>query len=111
LESPAYPRLGSRAGAGLCLPVIGALLGHARPGTTACCTRLLDDPLRAAAERAAAEIHAERSGGPLFSHFECMLLISQLPVYSQDTHEIFEKCNANICEIVEFIMRSLTDLG
>jgi integrase len=44
------------ASAGLSLPVIGALLGHTQPGTTARYAHLFDDPLRAATERAAAVI-------------------------------------------------------
>ncbi len=44
------------ASAGLSLPVIGALLGHTQPGTTARYAHLFDDPLRAATERAAALI-------------------------------------------------------
>jgi integrase len=42
--------------AGLSLPVIGALLGHSRPDTTARYAHLFDDPLRAATERAGAII-------------------------------------------------------
>jgi integrase len=44
------------ASAGLSLPVIGALLGHTTPTTTARYAHLFDDPLRAAAERAGAII-------------------------------------------------------
>jgi len=44
------------ASAGLSLPVIGALLGHTQPGTTARYAHLFDDPLRAATERVAAII-------------------------------------------------------
>jgi integrase len=44
------------ASAGLSLPVIGALLGHSTPVTTARYTHLFDDPLRAATERASAII-------------------------------------------------------
>jgi integrase len=40
------------ASAGLSLPVIGALLGHTQAQTTARYAHLLDDPLRAATERA-----------------------------------------------------------
>jgi integrase len=40
------------ASAGLSLPIIGALLGHTTPTTTARYAHLFDDPLRAAAERA-----------------------------------------------------------
>lgn len=39
------------ASAGLSLPVIGALLGHTQPQTTARYAHLFDDPLRAATER------------------------------------------------------------
>jgi integrase len=42
------------ASAGLSLPVIGALLGHSTPTTTARYAHLFDDPLRAATERASA---------------------------------------------------------
>jgi integrase len=61
------------ASAGLSLPVIGALLGHTQPGTTARYAHLFDDPLRAATERVgavvagaardAAEIMPMRKGG------------------------------------------------
>jgi integrase len=44
------------ASAGLSLPVIGALLGHATPVTTARYAHLFDDPLRQATERASAII-------------------------------------------------------
>jgi integrase len=37
---------------GLSLPIIGALLGHTVPSTTARYAHLFDDPLRAATERA-----------------------------------------------------------
>jgi integrase len=40
--------------AGLSLPIIGALLGHTQPGTTARYAHLYDDPLRAATERVGA---------------------------------------------------------
>jgi integrase len=42
------------ASEGLSLPIIGALLGHTQPQTTARYAHLLDDPLRAATERVAA---------------------------------------------------------
>ena len=42
------------ASAGLSLPVIGALLGHTQPNTTARYAHLFDDPLPAATERAGA---------------------------------------------------------
>jgi integrase len=42
------------ASAGLSLPVIGALLGHTQPQTTARYSHLFDDPLRAATERVGA---------------------------------------------------------
>jgi integrase len=44
------------ASAGLSLPVIGALLGHTTPVTTARYAHLLDDPFRQATERASAII-------------------------------------------------------
>ena len=44
------------ASAGQSLPIIGALLGHSQPQTTARYAHLLDDPLRAATERASAVI-------------------------------------------------------
>ena len=44
------------ASSGLSLPVIGALLGHTQAATTARYAHLLDDPLRAATERAGAII-------------------------------------------------------
>jgi integrase len=44
------------ASAGLSLPVIGALLGHTQPATTARYAHLFDDPLRAATERVGAII-------------------------------------------------------
>jgi integrase len=49
------------ASAGLSLPVIGALLGHTQPSTTARYAHLLDDPLRAATERVGAVV--ARTGG------------------------------------------------
>ena len=42
------------ASGGLSLPIIGALLGHSQPATTARYAHLYDDPLRAATERVAA---------------------------------------------------------
>jgi len=42
------------ASAGLSLPVIGALLGHTQPNTTARYAHLFDEPLRAATERVGA---------------------------------------------------------
>jgi integrase len=49
------------ASAGLSLPVIGALLGHATPVTTHRYAHLFDDPLRQATERAAAIITGKPS--------------------------------------------------
>jgi integrase len=43
---------------GLSLPIIGALLGHTQPQTTARYAHLLDDPLRAATERVGALVSA-----------------------------------------------------
>jgi integrase len=48
------------ASAGLSLPVIGALLGHATPTTTHRYAHLFDDPLRAATERASEIIAGKR---------------------------------------------------
>jgi integrase len=42
------------ASAGMSLPIIGALLGHSQPATTARYAHLLDDPLRQATERVGA---------------------------------------------------------
>lgn len=42
------------ASAGLSLPIIGALLGHTQPATTARYAHLLDDPLKQATERVGA---------------------------------------------------------
>jgi len=39
------------ASAGLSLPIIGQLLGHTQPATTARYAHLFDDPLRPATER------------------------------------------------------------
>lgn len=55
------------ASAGLSLPVIGALLGHTQPGTTARYSHLFDDPLRAATERAAAVIVGKGEAGEVVS--------------------------------------------
>ena len=49
------------ASAGLSLPIIGQLLGHTTPTTTARYAHLFDDPLRAAAERAGAIITGARA--------------------------------------------------
>ena len=46
------------ASAGLSLPIIGQLLGHTQPATTARFSHLFDDPLRAATEHAAGIIGA-----------------------------------------------------
>jgi integrase len=49
------------ASAGFSLPVIGALLGHTQPITTARYAHLFDDPLREATERVGAIISGTRS--------------------------------------------------
>lgn len=50
---------------GASLPLIGALLGHANPATTARYSHLYQDPLRAAAERVGATIvGAQEAGKP-----------------------------------------------
>lgn len=46
------------ASAGLSLPIIGQLLGHTQPATTARYAHLFDDPLRAATERVGAIVDA-----------------------------------------------------
>lgn len=48
------------ASAGLSLPIIGALLGHSQPATTARYSHLMDDPLRAATERVGAIVAPAR---------------------------------------------------
>jgi integrase len=58
-----YASFGAAAGMGL--PVLGALLGHKQPVTTARYAHLANDPLRAAADRIAGEIAAALDGGPL----------------------------------------------
>jgi len=50
------------ASADLSLPVIGALLGHTQPGTTARYAHLFDDPLRAATERVGAIVTGKGGG-------------------------------------------------
>jgi integrase len=52
------------AGAGMSLPLIGALLGHASPASTKRYARVADDPRRAASERVAGEIAAGLDGAP-----------------------------------------------
>lgn len=51
------------ASAGLSLPVIGALLGHSQPATTARYSHLMDDPLRAATERVGAIVSGSSEDG------------------------------------------------
>jgi hypothetical protein len=46
----------------LSLPVIGALLGHTQPGTTARYAHLFDHPLRAATERVGAIVTGSGDG-------------------------------------------------
>jgi integrase len=50
--------------AGHGLPVLGAILGHHKPATTARYAHLADDPLRAAADDIAGEIAAALNGRP-----------------------------------------------
>jgi integrase len=50
------------AGAGLSLPIIGRLLGHATPAMTARYSHLAADPVRQASERIAAEIETAMAG-------------------------------------------------
>jgi integrase len=51
------------AGAGLSLPIIGGLLGHSQPATTARYAHLAADPLHAASELVGARIAAALGGG------------------------------------------------
>jgi integrase len=55
------------ASQGFSLPVIGALLGHSQPATTHRYSHLMDDPLRAAAERVAAIITGGKSSDEVVS--------------------------------------------
>jgi integrase len=48
------------ASAGMSLPIIGALLGHSQPATTARYAHLLDDPLRQATDRVGAIVAPSR---------------------------------------------------
>ncbi len=50
------------ASGGMSLPIIGALLGHTQPATTARYAHLYDDPLRAATDRVAAAYAARPTG-------------------------------------------------
>jgi integrase len=52
------------AAGGLGLPILGKILGHLHPATTHRYTHFADDPLRAAADRVAAEIDTTMRGGP-----------------------------------------------
>jgi hypothetical protein len=51
------------AGAGYSLPVIGALLGHTQPSTTARYAHLADDPLRKATETVGAIVEGAGKAG------------------------------------------------
>ena len=53
------------AAAGMGLPILGALLGHKQPITTARYAHLANDPLRAAADRITGEIAAALDGRTL----------------------------------------------
>lgn len=55
------------ASAGLSLPIIGALLGHSQPSTTARYSHLMDDPLRVATERAGAIVMAKGTGAEVIA--------------------------------------------
>ena len=52
------------ASAGLSLPIIGALLGHTQPQTTARYSHLMDDPLRHATERVGAILGESSQDAP-----------------------------------------------
>ena len=47
----------------MCLPMIGTLLGHSQPATTARYAHLAMDPVRNASDLVAAEIAAVMNGG------------------------------------------------
>jgi len=49
----------------LSLPIIGQLLGHTTPTTTARYSHLFDDPLRAATQRAGAIITGKPTAEPI----------------------------------------------
>ncbi len=51
------------AGLGLSLPMIGKLLGHSQPATTARYAHLAADPMHSAADRISAELAAAMCGG------------------------------------------------
>lgn len=51
------------ASSGLSLPIIGRLLGHTQPSTTARYAHLYDDPLREATDRVGAVIEGAATGG------------------------------------------------
>nr|WP_029927350.1 site-specific integrase [Ochrobactrum sp. UNC390CL2Tsu3S39] len=53
------------ASAGLSLPIIGALLGHSQPATTARYSHLMDDPLRQATERVGAIVMPTTEGAEI----------------------------------------------
>ena len=50
------------AASGMSLPVIGALLGHSQPATTARYAHFADDPLRAAGDKIGEQIAAAMRG-------------------------------------------------
>jgi hypothetical protein len=50
------------ASGGVSLPIIGALLGHTQPATTARYAHLFDDPLREAASKVGAAYEAAKKG-------------------------------------------------
>ncbi|TAU80589.1 DUF4102 domain-containing protein (plasmid) [Rhizobium leguminosarum] len=52
---------------GMSLPIIGALLGHSQPGTTARYSHLMDDPLRQATERVGAIVMPARESAEVVS--------------------------------------------
>src|SRR5258708_17187202 len=59
-----HPHGSFGAGAGMSLPLIGALLGHASPASTKRYAHLHNDPRRQASERIAGEIAAGLDGAP-----------------------------------------------
>jgi integrase len=55
------------ASSGMSLPIIGALLGHSQPATTARYSHLFDDPLRQATERVGAIVMPKGEGAEIKS--------------------------------------------
>jgi len=72
-------------GAGMGLPIVGAILGHRLPSTTARYAHLSNDPLQRAAEQITTTI-AEAMGGPRAAQDEASLVA--LDVYRRGSEEL-----------------------